>query len=138
MPSASLSPSQFRTTYNIRTIYDLRRADEWKMTPSLTTDRVETVWMPSTADESLYWLDKAGAKKLKEGPLEVPTHKQAIQLRELWYHADLLQSLEVAARCIDELNKIDQFYYHQYNTLLLKLYPTRRWQHLDHDNHNHV
>ena len=67
----------------------------------------------------------------------IPTSKQ-YSSRERWYHADLLQSLEVAARCIDDLNKIDQFHCPPYDTLLLKLYPTRRWQHLDHENHNHV
>lgn len=67
----------------------------------------------------------------------IPTSKQ-YSSRERWYHADLLQSLEVAARCIDDLNKIDQFHCPPYDTLLLKLYPTHRWQHLDHENHNHV
>ena len=78
MPKASLS--QLRTTYNIRTVDDLHRADERETAPSPTIDEVETAWMLSTADQSLYWPDKAGAKKLKEGPLEIPTHKQAIQL----------------------------------------------------------
>ena len=65
--------SQLLNTYNIRTIYDLRRATEREAAPSPIIDGVETVWIPSTADATLYWPDQSGVKRKKELPKEVPT-----------------------------------------------------------------
>ncbi len=70
MPTASIS--QLRATYNIRTIYDLRRADEREKAPSPIIDEVETVWMPNMVEERVYWPDKGEGKRRKEGPPEVP------------------------------------------------------------------
>ncbi|KAL9612215.1 MAG: hypothetical protein Q9204_008972 [Flavoplaca sp. TL-2023a] len=64
---------QLLTTYNIRTIYDLRRADERKTAPSPIIDGVETVWIPSTIDGTIYWPDQNGVPRKKETPTAVPT-----------------------------------------------------------------
>ena len=43
---SSLTASQLRRTYNIRTIYDLRRAEECEREPSPVIEGTETVWIP--------------------------------------------------------------------------------------------
>lgn len=65
--------SQLLTTYNIRTIYDLRRAAERETAASPVIDGVETVWIPSTADVTVYWPDQSGVQRKKEVPRGVPT-----------------------------------------------------------------
>lgn len=65
--------SQLLTTYNIRTIYDLRRAAERETAPSPIIDGVETVWIPSTDDGTVYWPDQRGLQRKKEVPRGVPT-----------------------------------------------------------------
>ena len=58
-------------------IYRSGTLSQMPRAPSPTIDGVETAWMSSTADESLYEPDKAGAKRLKEGPPEAPTEASA-------------------------------------------------------------
>lgn len=65
--------SQLLTTYNIRTIYDLRRAAERETAPSPIINGVETVWIPSTTDGTVYWPDRCGVQRKKEVPRGVPT-----------------------------------------------------------------
>lgn len=60
--------SQLLTIYNIRTIYDLRRAAERETAPSPIIDGVEAVWIPSTDDGTVYWPDQRGLQRKKEVP----------------------------------------------------------------------
>jgi Tyrosine phosphatase family len=68
-PTLSLLP----TTYNIRTIYDLRSAPEREKAPSPVIGGVETVWIPNTADGTVYLKDENGEQRKKEVPRDVPT-----------------------------------------------------------------
>lgn len=65
--------SKLLTTYNIRTIYNLRRAAKRETAPSPIIDGVEMVWIPSTDNVTVYWPDQRGLQRKKEVPRGVPT-----------------------------------------------------------------
>jgi protein tyrosine/serine phosphatase len=71
VPAPTLS--LLRTTYGIRTVYDLRSASEREKYPSPAIEGAETVWIPNTADGTIYIKDENGELKKKEKPTEVPT-----------------------------------------------------------------
>lgn len=68
----ALTLAQLLTTYNIRTIYDLRSAAEREEAPSPVIRGVETVWIPNTADGTVYLKDENGEQRKKDVPEDVP------------------------------------------------------------------
>lgn len=68
----ALTLAELPTTYNIRTIYDLRSAAEREEAPSPVIRGVETVWIANTADGSVYLEDKNGERRKKEVPQDIP------------------------------------------------------------------
>ncbi|KAL9615746.1 MAG: hypothetical protein Q9160_009290 [Pyrenula sp. 1 TL-2023] len=64
--------SRLLTDYNIRTIYDFRSAAEREKSPDPIIDGVDTVWIPNTADGTVYWPDPSGVQRKKEAPKDVP------------------------------------------------------------------